>query len=91
MKTLGETIKEYNGVRFIFVDEAKELCKIYSKKNRKKNNQIEYMLSDNEKQLYSITRDTHHGKPLWCGDFIVNVTTDEVLAEAKSLDISSEK
>jgi len=33
---LSELVKEYRGVQFIFIDEAKELCLQYSKKNRKK-------------------------------------------------------
>jgi len=79
---LNEMVKEYRGIQFIFIDEAKELCKVYSRKNRKKNNQVEYMLSEDEKQLFKIARGGLVAKD-WCGDFIVSVTTEEVLAEAK--------
>jgi len=79
---LNEIVKEYRGVQFIFIEEAKELCSQYSRKNRKKNNQVEYMLNDAETELFRITRGPTNPKD-WCGDFVLSVTTKEVLAEAK--------
>ena len=79
---LNEIVKEYRGIQFIFIEEAKELCVEYSRKNRKKNNQKEYMLNDAQTELFRITRGPINPKH-WCGDFVVKVTTKEVLAEAK--------
>lgn len=76
---LNDIAKKYNGIDYIFIEEAEELVNIFSKKNRKVNNQIEYQLSDDKKSLYSITRDSKN----WCGDFLINVTTPEVLEKAK--------
>ena len=80
---LNDIAKRYKGIDYIFIEEAKTICKEYSKKNRKKNNQLEYMLSDDNRRLYTITRDNHHGKPLWCGDFIMNVVTEKQLKQSK--------
>jgi len=57
---------------------------VYSiqRKIEKKNNQVEYMLNDVETELFRITRCPI--KPIdWCGDFVLRVTTEEELAEAK--------
>jgi len=79
---LNEMVKEYRGIQFIFVEEARELCEVYSKKNRKKNNQVEYMLDDAEKHLYRITMGPIK-KTDWCGDVVINVTTKEEYEAAK--------
>ena len=79
---LNDIAKRYKGIDYIFIDEAKTICKEYSKKNRKKNNQVEYMLSDDNRRLYIITRGGLVAKD-WCGDFIMNVVTEKELKLAK--------
>ena len=78
MKTLKDYGKEFNGIHFIYIEEAEDLIKNFNRKNRKINNNIEYKMNDAKTQLYSITRDTNG----WCGDFIINVTTKEEYLKA---------
>jgi len=75
--SLNDYSQELNGIHFILLDDAKKVCEFFSKKNRKKNNQAEYMLSDDEKHLYVISR-TPPGSCYpagWCGDHLLKVAT----------------
>jgi hypothetical protein len=81
LSDITQTLEQFPTIEFIYIADALALTKEYSRKNRRKNNQIEYQLSDNEKQLYRITRGGMIPTD-WCGDFVINVTTPEVVKEA---------
>ena len=80
---LNDIVKELNGIQYILKDEAEEICEIYSKKNRKKNNQVEYQMNDAKTQLFRIYRESSYcGMRDWCAGFILSVTTQDVVDRA---------
>jgi len=74
---LQNMVQNLNGVEFIHEADAIKLCEFYSRKNRKKNDNVEYKLHTDEhrkrKMIYIISRSGSD----WCGDFIINVATKE--------------
>jgi len=87
MITLNNCLKEYNGIQFIFAEEADALIKKYNRANRKQNDNIEYMLDEDKRNLFKITRD----KKDWCGDFIVKVATREEFNEFRNKNTQSNR
>lgn len=61
---------------FVLESDAKEILERFSKKNRKENNGIEYMSSEESKvgkrRLYTVHRD----KNGWCGDIVCRIIED---------------
>ena len=78
MKTLNDYSKQYKHIHFIYIEEAEDLVKNFSRKNRKKNNEVEYQMNDAKTELYKITR----GNGDWCGDMMVNIVTKEEYEKA---------
>ena len=79
---LADKLKIYKGIPFLLEEDAIELTEHFNRKNRKINNDTEYLLSDNKKEFYSVTRDKNGNRESWCGDFICKVVTADYLKQA---------
>jgi len=74
---INQYVKTFKGESFILHSDAEKIVAEYSKTNRKKNNGLEYKMSEEEnidkRNLYIVTRDGNG----WCGDSVCKIADNK--------------